>query len=102
LEKPARGERSSIPAYAKLKCPALIIFGKHDDTVPVEESVARIEKILKETGNQDYTLKVFENGAHGILEVDEKNPSQLVTPARMIPGYYDFLWGWLEKVLQRS
>ncbi len=91
-----------IPAYAKLKCPALIIFGKHDDTVPVEESVAKIEKILMETRNHDTTLKVFENGAHGILEVDKNNPTQFSTPNKVIPGYYDFLWGWLEKVLKRS
>ncbi len=91
-----------MPAIAKLKCPALIMFGKHDWTVPVEESVSKIEKTLQETGNHDCTLKVFDNGAHGILEIDKDNPLRSVEPARMIPGYYDFVWSWLEKVLRND
>jgi hypothetical protein len=88
-----------VPAYQKVKCPALIIFGKHDYTVPVDESVARIEKALKEAGNKNYTIKVLPNAGHGILEIDEKNPTRPTSPARFAPGYLSFLGDWLKRTL---
>ena len=89
-----------VPGYRKVKCPALIIFGKHDFTVPVEESVAKIEKALQESGNKDYTIKVLQNAGHGVLEVDARNPTQMSSPARFAPGYLSMLGDWLKKTLK--
>jgi pimeloyl-ACP methyl ester carboxylesterase len=86
-----------IPSYKKVRCPALILFGRHDFTVPVEESVERIEKALKESGHPDYTIRIFENGAHGLFEVDTDNPFQPASPACFIPGYLEYLVTWLKK-----
>jgi pimeloyl-ACP methyl ester carboxylesterase len=89
-----------IPAYKKVKCPALVLFGKHDYTVPVEESVAKIEAALKEGGNTSYTIKVLLNAGHGLLEVDSKNPAKMSEPGRFAPGYLDLLAGWLKRILK--
>ena len=91
-----------IPAYKKVRCPALIIFGKHDFTVPVEESVERIEAAFKESGHSDYIIRVFENGAHGVLEVDAANPMQPASPGRFIPGYFEDLVEWVKKSIGKS
>lgn len=91
-----------IPAYRKVTCPALIIFGKHDFTVPVEESVTRIKAALEESGDKDYTIKVLPNAGHGILEVNPKNPTQVASPARFAPGFLDMLADWLKKTLKMS
>jgi dipeptidyl aminopeptidase/acylaminoacyl peptidase len=88
-----------IPAYKKVKCPALIVFGKHDFSVPVDESVARIETALEESGHGDYTIKVLPNAGHGVLEIDLKKPTQTATPARFAPGYLSLLRDWLKRTL---
>jgi len=86
-----------VPALKKVRCPALILFGKHDFTVPVEESVARIEAAFKASGYTEYVIRVFDNGAHGVLEVDPDNPLRPASPGRFIPGYFDILIDWVKK-----
>jgi dipeptidyl aminopeptidase/acylaminoacyl peptidase len=91
-----------IPAVKRLRSPGLFIFGKHDYTVPVDESVARIEAALKETGNKTCRVVVLPNAGHGVLEVDPAKPTQPASPMRMAEGYLQLLGDWLEKALSLS
>jgi pimeloyl-ACP methyl ester carboxylesterase len=43
-----------VPVYEKATCPVLAIFGKYDFTLPIEESIERIEAALKVTGRQNH------------------------------------------------
>jgi dipeptidyl aminopeptidase/acylaminoacyl peptidase len=91
-----------IPAVKRLCSPGLFIFGKHDFTIPVDESVGRIEAALRETGNQTGRVVVLPNAGHGVLEVDPSTPTQPAAPMRMADGYLRLLGDWLDKTLQAS
>lgn len=88
-----------IPAVKRLRSPGLFIFGKHDYTVPVDESVARIEAALKETGNKTCRVVVLPNAGHGVLEVDPAKPTQPAAPMRLAEGYLQLLGDWLDRTL---
>jgi dipeptidyl aminopeptidase/acylaminoacyl peptidase len=88
-----------IPALKRVRCPGLLIFGKHDFTVPVEESVGRIEAALKETGNEGCRVVVLPNIGHGVIEMDSAQPTQPASPMRIAGGYLQLLGDWLDKTL---
>jgi dipeptidyl aminopeptidase/acylaminoacyl peptidase len=88
-----------IPALKRVRCPGLLIFGKHDFTVPVEESVARIEAAFKETGNSLCRVVVLSNIGHGVMEMDSAAPTQPASPMRIAEGYLKLLGDWLDKTL---
>jgi dipeptidyl aminopeptidase/acylaminoacyl peptidase len=91
-----------IPALRRVRCPGLIIFGKNDYTVPVDESVVRIEAALKETGNERCRIVVLPNAGHGVLEMDPAKPTQPALPMRIAVGYLQLLGDWLDKALSPS
>jgi dipeptidyl aminopeptidase/acylaminoacyl peptidase len=88
-----------VPAVKRLRSPGLFIFGKHDYTVPVDESVARIDEALQETGNTTCRVVVLPNAGHGVLEVDPAKPTQPAAPMRLAHGYLQLLGDWLDKAL---
>ena len=83
--------------YKKVSCPVLAIFGKFDSSLPVDKSVQRIEKALKDGGNQDFTIKIFPNAGHGLFEMNGSGPMDFVSPTRAFPGFFDTLANWLKK-----
>ena len=89
-----------VPAYRRVRAPGLVLFGKHDFTVPVEESVARIQGTLDETGNRRVKVRVLANIGHGVLEVDPQNPRGFLTPVRFAEGYRELLVDWLRRLLR--
>lgn len=91
-----------IPALRRVRCPGLFIFGKHDYTVPVDESVRRIEAALKETENETCQVVVLPNAGHGVMEIDPDNPAQPASPMRIADGYLRLLGDWLDRTLSLS
>jgi uncharacterized protein len=53
-----------VPALRALRVPALFLFGDHDRLIPVEESVAVIQRVLAEGKQRDFTIRVFPNVDH--------------------------------------
>ena len=53
-----------VPALRALRVPALFLFGDHDQLIPVEESVAVIQRVLAEDKHHDFTIRVFPNVDH--------------------------------------
>jgi len=91
-----------IPALRRARCPGLIIFGKHDYTVPVQESVDRIRAALKETENERCQVVVLPNTGHGVLEIDPAKPTLPAAPMRLAEGYLRLIGDWLDKALSFS
>jgi pimeloyl-ACP methyl ester carboxylesterase len=55
-----------VPALHALRVPALFLFGDHDQLIPVDESVAIIQRVLAEDQHHDFTIRVFPNVDHGM------------------------------------
>jgi dienelactone hydrolase len=55
-----------VPALRALRVPALFLFGDHDRLIPVDESVAIIQRVLAEDQHHDFTIRVFPNVDHGM------------------------------------
>jgi len=53
-----------VPALRALRVPALFLFGDHDQLIPVDESVAVIQRVLAEDKHRDFTIWVFPNVDH--------------------------------------
>jgi len=53
-----------VPALRSLRVPALFLFGDHDRLIPVEESVAVIQRVSAEDKRRDFTIRVFPNVDH--------------------------------------
>jgi len=85
-----------VPALRALRVPALFLFGDHDRLIPVEESVAVIQRVLAEGKQRDFTIRVFPNVDHEM---------RLVTSEAMgavDPEYLKTMRDWLStRVLKR-
>ena len=53
-----------VPALRALRVPALFLFGDKDQLIPVDESVAVIQRVLAEDKHRDFTIRVFPNVDH--------------------------------------
>ena len=85
-----------VPALRALRVPALFLFGDKDQLIPVDESVAVIQRVVAEDKHRDFTICVFPNVDHEML---------LLTSAAMgaiDPEYLKTMRDWLStRVLNR-
>jgi dipeptidyl aminopeptidase/acylaminoacyl peptidase len=70
--------------------PVLLIFGADDKAVPPQQSAAMIEAALREAGNQDFTIRIFPNGDHGIQFRNGETKQRM-----FVPGYLDMVATWI-------
>lgn len=79
-----------VPALRALRVPTLFLFGDEDRLIPVEESVAIIRRTLTESGNRDFTIKVFHKVDHGMhVATSEGNRT-------IDPEYLETMRRWLK------
>ena len=84
-----------LPAWRKVKCPALALYGALDWTVPVQESVAAIEGVQKENEGHLISGRVLARAGHGLPEADPADPRKFVTPGKVAPNLLETLEEWL-------
>jgi len=70
-----------IPYWKKVETPVFFAFGENDTNLPVGESVERLKNLEKE----NFEMKVYPNGGHGITEVVSS------TARRIQPEFLDDL-----------
>jgi hypothetical protein len=69
----------------------------------VKASVSAIKKILDQAGRRDYTIKVYPNGSHNLMEVPPDNPNEFVRLNRFPPGLFEMMVDWTTtQVRQRA
>jgi hypothetical protein len=73
--------------------PVLIVEAGKDDRVPVDSSVAAIQAALREAGNPDYTMVVFPNAPHTLVE--RPKAGEPFRWPQITPGYADLLVSWV-------
>jgi pimeloyl-ACP methyl ester carboxylesterase len=75
------------PTLRASKPPLLAIFGELDTPEGVKANVRAIKQILDQAGRQDYTVKVYPNGSHNLMEVPPDNPKRVCAPQTIPTGF---------------
>jgi pimeloyl-ACP methyl ester carboxylesterase len=89
------------PTLRASKAPLLAIFGELDTPEGVKANVRAIRQILDEAGRRDYTVKVYPNGSHNLMEVPPDNPNEYVRLKRFPPGFFETMVDWTTTQLRR-
>jgi pimeloyl-ACP methyl ester carboxylesterase len=99
------------PAWEKLRCPVLVIYGVNDKCLPPEESLPIIRRGLEKAGNQDVSIKVFLKADHGLMRSETGGPKEARERERekkpghtpdFAPGYVELMSDWINKRFERQ
>ena len=83
------------------KAPLLAIFGELDTPEAVKANVSTIRQILDQAGRRDYTIKIFPNGTHNLMEVPPENPNEFVRLKRFPTGFFETMVDWTTTQLRQ-
>ena len=89
------------PTLRASKAPLLAIFGELDTPEGVKANVRAIKQILDQAGRRDYTVKVYPNGSHNLMEVPPDNPNEWVRLKRFPPGFFEMMVDWTTTQVRR-
>jgi pimeloyl-ACP methyl ester carboxylesterase len=94
------------PAWEKVCCPVLAIYGANDRSLPPEESLPIIRRGLKKAENPDVTIRVFPKADHGLLRSETGGPKEARERERakkpadtpdFAPGYLELMSSWINE-----
>lgn len=80
---------SPLPALKAVTCPVLGVYGEMDQVTDASDASSSMRKVLAESGNRDFMVKVFPNAGHSL--------SEMPSGVRMAPGVFGTLRSWLQK-----
>jgi pimeloyl-ACP methyl ester carboxylesterase len=89
------------PTLRASKAPLLAIFGELDSPEGVKANVRAIKQIMDQAGRTDYTVKVYQNGSHNLMEVPPDNPKEWVRLKRFPPGFFEMMVDWTTTQVRR-
>jgi uncharacterized protein len=99
------------PAWERVKCPVLAIYGEKDTSLPPEENLPIIRRGRERAGNKDVTIKVVPGADHGLKVTRTGGPKEAGERAKarkpgddpnFAPGYLDLMTEWLtERCVER-
>jgi pimeloyl-ACP methyl ester carboxylesterase len=78
-----------------LRAPLLGIFGELDTPKGVELNVKTLTASLSASGNQDFTIRVFPNGRHNLMDMRGAAPTEFARLERFVPGLFELMASWL-------
>ena len=67
------GDYDDRSAWANVRVPVLLLFGAKDALVPVQSSISQVVAILKQSGNANVTVRIFDDADH-TLHVPPQSP----------------------------
>jgi dienelactone hydrolase len=86
------------PALEQVMCPVLFLFGELDTQVPMEVNGMAILDVLKQSGNNDYTLKMIPKANHLFQSANTGGPSEYMSlEKKFVPGFLQFVSDWVLK-----
>jgi len=90
-----------LPTLQTMNAPLLAIFGELDTPEGVKANVRAIRQILDQAARRDYTVKVYPNGSHNLMEVPPENPNEFVRLKRFPPGLVEMMVDWTTTQLRQ-
>jgi pimeloyl-ACP methyl ester carboxylesterase len=79
--------------WKRVRVPVLIVEAGKDERIPVDSSVAVLQEIFRTNRNPDYTIVVFPNAPHPLVE--RPNAGVPFRWPHITPGYADLLASWV-------
>jgi len=80
----------------RVRQPVLAVFGGMDTLTPPRESAALWASELRRRGEDDYSVRLFPRGTHGLFEGGKTgSPLELLPETRWVPGYFDTVIRWV-------
>jgi len=89
------------PTLRASKAPLLAIFGELDTPEGVKANVSAIKQILDQAERRDYTVKVYPNGSHNLMEIPPDNPNEFVRLQRFPPDFFEMMVDWTTTQVRR-
>jgi pimeloyl-ACP methyl ester carboxylesterase len=83
------------PTLRALRAPLLGIFGELDTPDGVAANVNAMTTALTEGGHRDFSIKVFPNGRHNLLDMSGAAPNEFTRLQRFVPGLFELMTSWL-------
>lgn len=90
-------------ALERVKCPVLAISGAKDLQVPPKENLEAIEKFVKNGGNNDVTIKMYEGLNHLFQEAKTGSPTEYGTIEQTLsPVVMEDVAKWIQSKEKRK
>lgn len=86
-------EYDSTIYWRQVHVPVLVVEAENDEHVPVERSLAAINRALSAAGNRDYTTIILPGAPHNFII--HAAPGQPFHWPYLAPGYADLLAAWV-------
>jgi dienelactone hydrolase len=81
---------------SRVRQPVLAILGGMDKLTPPRESAAIWADALGQRGNDDYSVRLFPRGSHGLTDgAKTGSPLELFAEIRWVPGYFETMASWI-------
>jgi alpha-beta hydrolase superfamily lysophospholipase len=90
----ATGNLDTLPVWSKVKVPVLLVYGQRDQLVPVDDSIAEIERALARAGNHRHGSVIIPRAAHDLSVRPE--PGQPFGWWRHAPGLSTLVTAWVK------
>jgi pimeloyl-ACP methyl ester carboxylesterase len=101
------GRFDMVSIISSLKVPVLSVFGTKDRLIPVLDSIASWERGMELGNLKDATIKLYQDGGHGINLVKEEYPRVQVgedhekflrkAQVQLVPEYVQFVKAWVKE-----
>jgi dienelactone hydrolase len=83
-----------IPWIRSLRIPVLWLYGGLDRHIPTRLSVRRLDPLRAEAG-RDFTIAVFPNANHALVETQTGLTAEMLRSDRFAPGLFATVRAWL-------
>ncbi len=86
----------ALAVLRQVRQPVLAIFGGLDTLTPPHESAALWADVLRSRGNDDYSVRLFPRGSHGLMDGGKTgSPLEFLPERRWVPRYFDTMVNWI-------
>lgn len=82
-----------LPDWGKITHPVLLIHGGNDKLSPAHQAITTITDALKESGNQNYSARIFPNASHTITT--NKTGLEFDWDTNFAPNYFQTTTDWI-------
>ena len=87
---------SFAPFIESMHGPGLWLYGARDRSNPSKLCIELLERIREDAG-KDFTMHLFPNGNHGLMEARYGGAAEYPTLSRHVPGHYRVVADWLRE-----